>query len=45
MSAANGILSVLRAWSGACGSDQLVSLAVLCSGEDVIYRLISNHIL
>ncbi|XP_059183711.1 putative malate dehydrogenase 1B isoform X2 [Centropristis striata] len=33
MTTANGILSVLKAWSGLCGPDEVFSLGVLCKGE------------
>ncbi|XP_070813780.1 putative malate dehydrogenase 1B [Chaetodon trifascialis] len=32
MSAANGILTVLQAWNGLCGPDEVLSMGVLCSG-------------
>ncbi|XP_034533869.1 putative malate dehydrogenase 1B isoform X2 [Notolabrus celidotus] len=32
MTDANGILSVLKAWSGSCGVDEVFSLGVLCPG-------------
>ncbi|KAK2856833.1 hypothetical protein Q5P01_005568 [Channa striata] len=32
MSAANGILTVLKAWNGNCGPDEVFSLGVLCPG-------------
>ncbi|XP_041821734.1 putative malate dehydrogenase 1B [Chelmon rostratus] len=32
MSAANGILAVLKAWNGICGSNEVFSMGVLCSG-------------
>ncbi|KAM9334300.1 putative malate dehydrogenase 1B [Symphorus nematophorus] len=34
MSAANGILTVLKAWNGICGPDEVFSMGVLCPGED-----------
>ncbi len=34
MSAANGILGILKAWNGICGPDEVFSMGVLCSGED-----------
>ncbi|KAG7241000.1 hypothetical protein INR49_026030, partial [Caranx melampygus] len=32
MSAANGILTILKAWSGTCSPDKMFSLGVLCPG-------------
>lgn len=32
VSAANGILRVLRAWNGTCGLDEVLSMGVLCPG-------------
>lgn len=34
MSSTNGILTVLRAWNGLCGPDEVLSVGVLCSGKD-----------
>lgn len=34
MSLANGIVTVLKAWNGICGPDEVFSMAVLCTGED-----------
>ncbi|XP_019963520.2 putative malate dehydrogenase 1B [Paralichthys olivaceus] len=33
MSAANGILTILRAWNGTCSPDKVFSLGVLCPGS------------
>ncbi|XP_029924404.1 putative malate dehydrogenase 1B [Myripristis murdjan] len=33
MSAVNGILAVLKAWNGACGQDEVLSLGVKCQGH------------
>ncbi|KAI3365940.1 hypothetical protein L3Q82_009774, partial [Scortum barcoo] len=33
MSAANGILTVLKAWNGICRPDEIFSLGVLCPGD------------
>ncbi|XP_036947334.1 putative malate dehydrogenase 1B isoform X1 [Acanthopagrus latus] len=32
MSLANGIVTVLKAWNGICGPDEVFSMAVLCTG-------------
>ncbi|XP_023274371.1 putative malate dehydrogenase 1B [Seriola lalandi dorsalis] len=32
MSAANGILTILKAWNGTCSPDKIFSLGVLCPG-------------
>lgn len=32
MSSANGILTILKAWNGLCGPDEVFSMGVLCSG-------------
>lgn len=44
MADANGILSVLKAWNGSCGADEVFSLGVLCPGKisSITVRLDTN---
>ncbi|AWO95763.1 putative malate dehydrogenase 1B [Scophthalmus maximus] len=35
MSAANGILTILKAWNGTCSPDEVFSLGVVCPGRNI----------